>query len=110
MFKAAREGPAKVITANDLRDGRVVFLDCEGSWTADIAEARVLADGPDLDAATAFASKQTDARIVVEAYAVDVVVTGGVPLPVRLRERIRAKHGPTVAYGTAERDKRAGAA
>ena len=32
MFKAAKEGPAKVITANDLRSGLVVFLDPEGGW------------------------------------------------------------------------------
>ena len=30
MFKAAKEGPAKVITANDLRDGLVVFLAPDG--------------------------------------------------------------------------------
>ncbi len=51
MFKAAKEGPAKVITANDLRDGLVVFLDQEGGWTVHIAEARVVEDGPDLDSA-----------------------------------------------------------
>ncbi len=103
MFKAAREGPAKVITANDLRNGLVVFLDGDGGWTVAIGEARVLEDGPDLDGAVAYARAQTDAQIVLEAYPIDVVVTGGVPVPVRLRERIRAERGPTVVYGDAER-------
>ena len=104
MFKAAKEGPAKVITANDLREGLVVFLDDEGGWTVDIAAARVVEEGPDLDGAVAHARAETEAQIVLEAYPIDVVVTGGVPVPVRLRERIRAERGPTVVYGEAERD------
>ncbi len=110
MFKPAKDGPAKVITANDLRDGVVVFLDGENGWTVDIAAARVLEDGADLDGGLAFAGEQTEVQIVLEAYPIDVVVTDGVPVPVRLRERIRAKRGPTVAYGEAERAKLAGTA
>jgi hypothetical protein len=105
MFKAAKEGPAKVITANDLRNGLVVFLAGEDGWTVEIAGARVLEDGPDLDGAIAFAKAETEAQVVVEAYPVDVVVTDGIPVPVRLRERIRAERGPTVVYGDAERAK-----
>src|SRR5665213_2390232 len=105
MFKAAKEGPAKVITANDLRDGLVVFLDHDGGWTHDIALARVVEDGPDLEAATAYAKAQHDARIVVEPYPIDVTVTGGVAIPVRYREKIRADKGPTIPYGEAEREK-----
>jgi Protein of unknown function (DUF2849) len=102
MFKAAKEGPAKVITANDLRDGLVVFLDHDGGWTHDIALARVVEDGPDLESANAYAKAQHDARIVVEPYPIDVEVTGGVPIPTRLREKIRADRGPTIVYGEEE--------
>ena len=109
MFRAAKEGPAKVITANDLRSGAVVFLDGAGGWTVDIAEARVLEDGPDLEGGLACARIETDAQVVLEAYPIDVIVTDGLPVPVRLRERIRAERGPTVAYGDAERAKLAGA-
>jgi hypothetical protein len=105
MFKAAKEGPAKVITANDLRDGLVVFLTGEGGWSHDIAQSRVIEDGPDLDAAVAYAKAQHDARIVVEPYPIDVTVTNGVPIPQRLREKIRADRGPTIPYGEAERAK-----
>jgi Protein of unknown function (DUF2849) len=110
MFKAAKEGPAKVITANDLREGLVVFLDHDGGWTVRIAEARVLEDGPDLDGALAYAKAQSDAQIVLEAYPIDVDVKDGVPVPARLREKIRADRGPTIAYGEAERAKLTGAA
>jgi hypothetical protein len=108
MFKAAKEGPAKVITANDLKSGLVVFLDGDGGWTVEIAAARVVEDGPDLDGAVAAGKAAHEARIVVEPYPIDVVVTDGVPVPVRLRERIRAERGPTVAYGDAEREKLTG--
>ena len=109
MFKAAKEGPAKVITANDLRDGLVVFLDGDGGWTHDIALARVVEDGPDLDSANVYAKAQHDARIVVEPYPVDVEVTGGIPVPTRLREKIRADRGPTIVYGEEEVAKLRGA-
>ena len=109
MFKAAKEGPAKVITANDLRDGLVVFLTADGGWSHDIAASRVLEDAADLDSAEAYAKAQHDARIIVEPYPVDVTVTNGVPIPQRLREKIRADRGPTIAYGEAEREKLNGA-
>jgi hypothetical protein len=99
MFKAAKEGPAKAITANDLRDGLVVFLDHDGGWTHDIALARVFEDGADLDGGNAYAKAQHDARVVVEPYPIDVEVVGGVPVPVRMREKVRADRGPTVVYG-----------
>src|SRR5262245_10287875 len=79
MFKAAKEGPAKVITANDLRDGLVVFLTPDGGWSHDIAEARIVEDGADLDSANTYAKAQHDARIVVEPYPIDVTVTNGIP-------------------------------
>jgi len=110
MFKAAKEGPAKVITGNRLSDGLVVFLDSEGGWTLDIAISRVVEDGPDFDGALAYAKAQHDARVVVEPYAIDVEVKGGVPVPTRLREKIRADRGPTIVYGEAEVAKLTGVA
>jgi hypothetical protein len=101
MFKAAKAGPQKAITANRLDDGRVVFLDPRGVWTHDLAAALFVADGPDLDAATAYAGAQADARIIVEPYPIDIVTVNDRPVPARIRERIRAE-GPTVAYGAAE--------
>ncbi|WP_421726419.1 DUF2849 domain-containing protein [Bauldia sp.] len=102
MFRAAQSGPAKAITANRLDNGLVVFLDSNGGWTLDIGEARVLGDD-ELEEALAYGQAQHDARVVIEPYAIDVEVTDGVPMPIRLRERIRAERGPTIAYGDAER-------
>lgn len=102
MFKAAKDGPAKVITANNLGDGRVVFLTEAGGWAQAIAEARVLADGADLESGMAVAREQEQARIVVEPYPIDVTVGDAGPVPVRLREKIRADLGPTIVYGAEE--------
>jgi Protein of unknown function (DUF2849) len=104
MFKAARSGPAKTVTANRLDNGLVVFLDPDGGWTLAIAAARIL-DEAELDDALAYGKAQAEARIVVDPYAIDVEVTDGAPVPTRLRERIRAERGPTIAYGEAERAK-----
>jgi hypothetical protein len=101
MFKAAKSGPQKAITANRLDDGRVVFLDDAGGWTLAIGEARLVTDGPELDAANAYGKAQHDARIVVEPYPIDIEIVDGRPVPARIRERIRAE-GPTVLYGEAE--------
>jgi Protein of unknown function (DUF2849) len=101
MFKAAKAGAQKAITANRLDDGRVVFLDDAGGWTADLVSARFVSDGAELDAALTHAQAQMDARVVVEAYAIDIVEADGRPVPARMRERIRAE-GPTVTYGEVE--------
>ncbi len=101
MFKAAKTGPQKAITANRLDDGRVVFLDQVGAWVPTLVEAHLLSDGAELAKATAYARTQHDARIVVEPYAIDIEMVDGVPVPARIRERIRAQ-GPTVRYGEAE--------
>ena len=63
MFKAAKAGPQKAITANRLDDGRVVFLDEFGGWVPTLVEARLLSDGAELEKATAYAKTQHDARI-----------------------------------------------
>jgi sulfite reductase (NADPH) hemoprotein beta-component len=104
MFKAASAGPQKAITANRLSDGLVVFLDANGGWSLAIADARLVSDGPELDEVIAYGKAQHDARIVVEPYAIDIAVDDGKPVPVRIRERIRAE-GPTVPYGEAEYQK-----
>ncbi len=98
----------KIITANNLGDGLVVFLDASGGWTTEIADSRIIGTG-ELDEALAYAKAQHDAQIVVEPYEIDVELhpDAGIPVPLRLRERIRAAKGPTVAYGEAELAERA---
>jgi hypothetical protein len=102
MFKEAKAGPQKGITANRLSDGLVVFLTQTRDWSLSVDDAHLFADGPDLDGALEFGKAQHAARVIVDPYAIDMEIVGDGQRPTRLRERIRAA-GPTIPYGAAER-------
>jgi hypothetical protein len=104
MYKPAKGTAQKAIIANRLDDGRTVFLDEAGGWTLDLAAARFVTDGPELEEANARARAELDAQVVVDPYPIDIVEVDGRPVPARVRERIRAE-GPTIAYGAAEYEK-----
>jgi hypothetical protein len=83
----------KVLTANRLTDGIVVYLAADGRWTPRFEEAeRLSADA----AAAALAAANARPELIVAPYL--VAVDGGEVEPrERLRERIRAG-GPTVGH------------
>ena len=94
----------KIITANRLSDGAVVFLAASG-WVTSIAESAILNAADAVEAGLAKAARAIADREVVDVAAIDVRVEEGAgPVPVRLRERIRA-FGPTVHYGEAARQR-----
>ncbi|MEJ8473645.1 DUF2849 domain-containing protein [Roseibium algae] len=84
----------KVVTANRLLDGEVVWQGPNGSWVELLSLANVLEDKEDVAGALELAAKSIADREVVEAYAMDVTQDEGRIVPVRLREIIRAA-GPT---------------
>lgn len=84
----------KVVTANRLLDGEVVWQGAGGAWVELLSLAHVLNDKDELDAAMTQAKRSVADREVVEAYAIDVAEEDGSVMPVRLREIIRAA-GPT---------------
>lgn len=102
MFREATPGTKKVVTANRLIDGLVVFVGPGPDWVTEIDRAVVLEDGRALDAALEFGADEVLARKILDPYAIDVTVADGSAVPTRLRERIRAI-GPSVDYGEAER-------
>ena len=86
----------KVLTANRLSDGAVVYLAADGTWIT------ALQDGVRLDDAAGEAALQTakaQPRVFVEPYLIDVDDAGAVGRE-RLRETIRAS-GPTVGNSLA---------
>ncbi len=83
-----------LLTANALRDGRVVWLAEDGGWTPRLAEARLF-PAHQAEAALALGAAAERARLVVGAYAVEVEPASGRKLPRRFRERLRAA-GPSV--------------
>ncbi len=84
----------RIVTANRLCDGLAVWLS-DGTWVDRIETARALSDAGEIAEAEAEARRSVDARLVVDVSTIEVVLEAGVPVPVRLRERIRAA-GPTV--------------
>ena len=90
--------PRRVITANRLIDGAVVWRDAAGRWRKAIDLAAAGDDDETIARMLAGARKEEAAGIVIAPYEVEVEQTAvsGKVLPTRLRERIRAC-GPTVA-------------
>ena len=85
-----------VVTANRLRDGIVVYLASDGSWTEEIGRARIAETEDDLAALEARAAEDVKARKVVAVYPMEVALTDGVPVATSVRERIRASHRTTL--------------
>lgn len=83
----------KVLTANDLRDGSVVYRSWTGGWTHDLALAERF---DETDAPAALAAAQARADQVVGPYLVSVGAQGPDGRD-RNKERIRSA-GPTVGH------------
>ncbi|GBD44193.1 hypothetical protein HRbin40_01677 [bacterium HR40] len=91
-----------ILTANRLRDGRVVFLTAHG-WEESLRTAIVAATEAEQRALEALGAQSVAMCEVVDPYLVEVEVENGVPSPLHYRERIRAS-GPTVRPDLARRD------
>ncbi len=86
----------KVLTANRLGDGIVVFLGAEGGWDERLEALVPIRDEATLSQRTARAEDDAAANRVVDPYVIDVAADDRGRLhPLRLREAIRAA-GPTV--------------
>lgn len=83
----------QIVSANRLRDGLVVYLSAEGTWSERIGEAAEAAD--EAGAQKLMAAAMAAGRCVVEPYLVEVAISTGGRRPVRHRESIRVS-GPTV--------------
>ena len=85
----------RMIIANRLSDGLVVFLTAGGDWSVDIAAGIVIADETEEDRLFTRAKVDEAQCRVVDPNLIDVTVDDGRPRPVAMREAIRA-FGPTV--------------
>jgi hypothetical protein len=86
---------AKVMTANLLRDGDVVYLTAAGAWSLWLREAWVARDqGSEADLEAGAKQAERD-QVVIGPYLMDVAESEAGPQPIGTREKIRAK-GPTV--------------
>ena len=89
----ARVFTPKVVTANDLVEGDVVYLTAAGGWSRRHADAAVAADEAQAAALLGTAEAQQD-RVVGPYLADTARGEEGEPLPVHYREAIRTR-GPS---------------
>jgi len=92
---------ARVLTANRLDDGAVVYRDAAGDWVDSLADAAPAEGEAAEQALLAAGTVDVARRLVVGPYLMEVALGAAAPAPVSQRERIRAA-GPTVAAGRAE--------
>jgi hypothetical protein len=83
----------QAIVANSLTDGVVVFRGKSGDWVDQFADAKLYSDKAEAEAAEAQAKAQV--TTVIDAYAIDVRLDDGQPVPISYRERVKAL-GPTI--------------
>lgn len=88
MAKAAKS-TLQIATANRLRDGAVVFLAADGTWTTLLAEADVSRTASDAGRLVAICNRDA-ATVIVGPALIAVTEQDGAIEPVDLRERIRA--------------------
>lgn len=85
----------RILTANELTTGMVVFFAPDGRWIPDINEAEVAVDKEHADILEGAGREAVAAQTVVDPYLVEVERSGGGLRPTHIRERIRTL-GPTV--------------
>jgi len=89
----------KVITANALLEGDVVYLSSTG-WTRDLAAAEVLTDEAHADLRMIEAFAQSEAAVGV--YLADVKIDNNTARPAHFREDFRATGPSNYAHGKQE--------
>ena len=93
----------KVVTANALVEGDVVYLSADGNWTRDLAEAELIED--ETLAQTRLADAESQQDRVVGTYLADMRAGPRGPEPAHFREAFRSRgpsnyrHGKQAAAG-----------
>ncbi|MFT4150472.1 MAG: DUF2849 domain-containing protein [Paracoccaceae bacterium] len=82
----------KVVTANDLREGDVIYLTADDRWSRVHEEAELIEDAERAEARLAFAAAQK--LSVVGAYLADAKAGPHGPVPTHFREEFRTR-GPS---------------
>lgn len=82
----------KVVTANALLEGDVVYLTADDRWTRQLSEAELLTD--EAVAAVRLLSAERRQAEIVGAYLVDMVAGDNGPEPTHFREDFR-RTGPS---------------
>ena len=89
----------KVVTANDLLKGDVIYQTANG-WTRDLAYAEILTDEAHADLRLIEGSQQI--ADVVGVYLMDIALDGTAPQTTHFREAFRAKGPSNYVHGKQE--------
>jgi Protein of unknown function (DUF2849) len=87
----------KVISANRLADGIVVYAGRDGSWFERLSQAKIFASKAEAEAGLLIAQNDAKQNLVVEPVVVEVAEDASGLRAVTLREAIRAR-GPTIDF------------
>jgi hypothetical protein len=87
----------KVISANRLADGIVVYAGRDGSWSERLSQAKIFASKAEAEAGLLVAQNDAKRNLVVEPIVVEVTEDASGLRAVTLREAIRAR-GPTIDF------------
>jgi Protein of unknown function (DUF2849) len=87
----------KIISANRLADGIVVYAGYAGAWVERLNEALVFSGKEEAEAGLTLAQGDVARNLIVEPFVVDVTRDAAGLRPSTLRDSIRA-HGPTIEF------------
>ena len=87
----------KVVTANALLEGDVIWLTSDDRWTRDMSEAELIEDEAHAQIRLLHAESQPD--IVVGAYLADAKAGATGPEPTHFRETFRTRGPSNYAHG-----------
>ncbi len=87
----------KILTANHLLEGDVIYLSATGDWSRRIEDAVLLTDETDAQHRLSLASQQVDE--IVGAYLVDAKAGETGPEPTHFREEFRRTGPSNYAHG-----------
>jgi len=93
----ARAYTPKVLTANRLIEGDVVYYGHNGEWVLSHDDALFLEDEVQANDLLASANKQAD--LLVGAYLADAILQDGKPVPTHFREDFRTRGPSNYAHG-----------
>jgi Protein of unknown function (DUF2849) len=88
----ARAFTPKVVTANHLLEGDVIYLTATDDWSRTLSEAEVITD--EAHAQVRLLDAERQANIIVGAYLADVALGATGPEPTHFREDFR-RTGPS---------------
>ncbi len=87
----------KIISANRLADGIVVYAGHGDAWVEQLNQAHIFASKQDADARLSLAQYDVTRNLIVEPFLVDVTQDANGLRPSTLRDSIRAQ-GPTIDF------------